>query len=65
MVIARLLLKAMKRWTGVFEKIKRKAEKLRAIRAIENISEKNADQKLDPEKLWLNGEYTQYNRENN
>ncbi|MCK5396003.1 MAG: hydroxylamine oxidoreductase, partial [Gammaproteobacteria bacterium] len=48
-----------------FEKIKRKAEKLRAIGAIENKSEKNSDQKFDPEKLWLNGEYTLYNRENN
>ncbi len=48
-----------------FENIKRKAEKLRAIGAIENKSKKNNRRKFNPEKLWLNGEYTKYNREHN
>lgn len=47
-----------------FENIKRRAEELRAIGDIENKS-KEGGKKFNPEKLWLNGEYTQYNRENN
>jgi len=44
-----------------FEIIKNKAEKLRFI----GKEEKNKSRKSSPEKLWLNGEYTKYNRENN
>ena len=43
------------------EKIKRNAEKLRLI----GEAEKNNNQKSNPENLWLKGEYTEYNRENN
>jgi len=53
-----------------FETIQRKAEKLRAIGAAENkleksVDKKNQDKKIMAEELWLKGEYTKYNRDNN
>ena len=43
-----------------FETIKEKAKKLRSMGVIEGKDQKNL-----AEKLWLNGEYTDYNRDNN
>ncbi|PCJ85434.1 MAG: hydroxylamine oxidoreductase [Thiotrichaceae bacterium] len=52
-----------------FEKIKNKAEKLRAMAAIraatKNKTEKDNTHKSNLEKLWFDGEYTKYNSENN
>lgn len=48
------------------KKIKHKAEKLRALgEAEKNYSGENNGQRKNPSELWLNGEYTEYNRENN
>ncbi len=44
--------------------IQDKADRLRFIGELENKS-KNGQQKYSPEKLWKNGEYTLYNRDNN
>ncbi len=44
--------------------IQDKADKLRFIGELENKS-KNGQKKYAPEKLWMNGEYTLYNRDNN
>ncbi len=43
------------------DKIKQKAEKLRVF----GEKEKNNKQRKTPEELWLNGEYTEYNRQHN
>ncbi len=43
------------------KKIKNKAEKLRAI----GEEEKASGERKNPEELWFNGEYTEYNREHN
>ncbi len=47
------------------ETIEKKADRLRYIGDIEKNPEKRKDKKSNDENLWLKGEYTQFNRENN